>query len=135
MPIVFETSNCIEWFGDHIFMYSFYIQFLGPKLLGFEPDTKKLEEYRQMLQSSLKTMERHFLKDTKFINSNEISIADLHAACELTQFWLTDEDVVSDKPKVSQWLSSVQSTLSPHFDEVHKMVYLARKKGVLTSKL
>ena len=98
-------------------------------MLGTEPnaDIQDLLEGRQ--QSSLQMLEGHFLKETKFINSANISIADLHAACELTQFWMTDEDMVSGKPKTSQWLSDVQSALSPHFDEVHKMVYLAKEKG------
>ena len=104
-------------------------------MFGGEPDTDKLEEYKGMLWSSLKMLERHFLKNTKFINSDVISIADIHAACELTQFWLTDEDVLADKPKISQWLSDVKSAMSPHFDEVHKMVYRAIEKGTFKSKL
>lgn len=104
-------------------------------MLGTEPDEDRLKEYQQLLKSSLKTMERHFLKETKFINSPVISIADIHAACELTQFWMSGEDVLADKPKLTAWMSEVQSALSPHFDEVHKMVYLARKKRAFSSKL
>ena len=104
-------------------------------MLGSEPNADTLEVYQTVLQSSLKMLERHFLKETKFINSDVISIADLHAACELTQFWLTEEDVLADRPRISQWLSDVQSVLSPHFDEVHKMVYLAKKKRSFISKL
>ena len=105
-------------------------------MLGKEPDIEKISEYRRMLQSALKMMEQHFVKDTKFINSDQISIADIHAACELTQFWMTDDkDIVSDKPNISRWLSDVQLTLSPHFDEAHKMVYIAKKKGAFSSKL
>lgn len=105
-------------------------------MLGVEPNAEKISDYHRMLQSALKMMEQHFVKDTKFINSNQISIADIHAACELTQFWMTDEkDIVSDKPNISRWLSDVQSTLSPHFDEAHKMIYVAQKKGAFSSKL
>ena len=104
-------------------------------MLGSEPNAGILEIFQTVLKSSLKMMERHFLKETKFINSDVISIADLHAACELTQFWLTEEDVLADRPRISQWLSDIQSTMSPHFDEVHKMVYLAKQKRAFASKL
>ena len=61
-------------------------------------------------------MEEHFLKETKFIHSDQISIAGLLAVCEFTQFWMTGEkNLVSGRPKVTQWLSDVQSALSPHF--------------------
>lgn len=93
-----------------------------------------LENLQGMLRSSLKMMEEHFLKETKFIHSADISIADLHAVCEFTQFWMTEEEVLSDKPKISQWMSDVQSATSPHFDEVHKMVYRAKEKGSFISK-
>ena len=98
-------------------------------MLGTEPNAELHDLLEGRQQSSLQMLEEHFLKESKFINSANISIADLHAACELTQFWMTDEDVVSDRPKISQWLSDVQSTMSPHFDEVHKMIYLAKEKG------
>ena len=79
-------------------------------------------------------MEEHFLKETKFVNGDQISIADLLAVCELTQLWMTDEDVTADRPRIAQWIADVKSTLSPHFDEVHKMVYFHKKEKTLLSK-
>ena len=96
--------------------------------------TDKVEEARKALQSNLNTIEQHFLKKTKFISSAEISIADLLAACLFTQFWTTDEDVLADRPRVSQWLSDVKSALSPHFEEVHKVVHDHKAQGTFTSK-
>lgn len=93
-----------------------------------------MEDARQALQSGLDTIEQHFLKKTKFISSAEISIADLLAVCQLTQFWMTDEDVLADRPRISQWLSDVKSALSPHFDEVHKVVRENKAQGTFTSK-
>ena len=96
--------------------------------------TKDVEEARKALQSGLNLIEEHFLKETKFIGGDEISIADLLAVCQLSQFWMTDEDLLADRPRVSKWLSNVKSGLSPHFDEVHKMVYHHKKQGTFTSK-
>ena len=98
-------------------------------------NTAKIEEGYKTLQSALKMMEEHFLKETKFVNSDQISIADLLAVCELTQLWMTDEDnIISDRPRIAQWIADVQSTLSPHFDEVHKMVYFYKKEKTVLKK-
>ena len=110
-----------------------FSQYLSPKFRGIEKPYM-IEEGFKTLQSSLQMMEQHFLKETKFINSAEVSIADILAVCELTQFWMTDEDVVSDRPRVSQWMSDVQSATSPYFDEVHKMVFHHKKEGTFAVK-
>ena len=96
--------------------------------------TKDVDEARKALQSGLNLIEEHFLKETRFIGGPEISIADLLAACQLTQFWVTDEDLLAGRPRVSQWLSDVKSGLPPHFDEVHKMVYHHKEQGTFTIK-
>ena len=88
-----------------------------------------------MLNKSMKMLEEHFLVDTKYINSDEISIADLQALCEFTQFWMADLDLLEGRPRLQQWMKDCQSALTPHFDKVHKMVYLARQKGIFKSKL
>ena len=92
------------------------------------------EDGLKTLQSTLDMMEKHFLKETKFISSAEISIADLLAVCELTQFWMTDEDVIGDRPKITQWMSDVRSAMSPHFDEVHKMIHHHKEEGTFIIK-
>ena len=84
----------------------------------------------QTLEKGLKFMDTYFLKDTKFINSNEISIADLQAACELTQFWMADIDILQDKPNLKKWFDNVQSELNPVFFKVHEVVNLIRSQGI-----
>ena len=86
-----------------------------------------------MLNDSLKMLEEHFLVDTKYISSNEISIADLQAMCELTQYWMADMDLLEGHPRLQQWMKDCQGTLVPHFDKVHKTVYLARQEGLFKS--
>ncbi len=41
-------------------------------------------------------MTMHFLKDSKFIYGEEISVADLQALCELTQSWMADKHFEDD---------------------------------------
>lgn len=80
-------------------------------------------------------LENHFLKDTKYICSENISIADLQAICEFTEFWIAGIDPFSDKPRLAKWLADCQQELHPHFDEIHKPLYVARDKGVFMGKL
>ena len=67
----------------------YYEQLFSSTMTGKEGDPEKIKETTAVLSKSEKMLENYFLKDTKFISSNEISIADLQALCEFTQFWLT----------------------------------------------
>ena len=104
-------------------------------MTGEKPDQNKLEETEKIFMKSVDMLETHFLKDHKFLVSDKISIADLQAVCEFTQFWVAGVDPISDKPRLAEWLANCQNSLKPHFDEVHKMVYMVRDKGVFKGKL
>lgn len=104
-------------------------------MTGMEVDAQKIQELSAIFGNSKKLLETYFLKDTKFINSNEISIADVQAVCEFTQYWVTEEDPFEGKPRLAQWMEDCKKELQPHFDTAHKMVYVARDKGVFKPKL
>ena len=104
-------------------------------MTGAEPDEEKIKHTIAVLRKSEKLLETYFLKDTQYINSNEISIADLQAICEFTTFWITGMDPFQDKPRLAKWMEDCKKELQPHFDGVHKMVYLARDKGTFKGKL
>ena len=104
-------------------------------MTGRPPDEKRLEENEKMLKRSLQLLETYFLKNHKFISGDEISIADLQAMCELTQYAIADVDPCRARPRLAQWMSDCQSALQPHFDEVHKMVYVTRDQGMFKGKL
>ena len=104
-------------------------------MLGIEPDQDKKKETLAVLRKSEKMLENYFLKSTKFINSNEISIADLQAVCEFSTFWVTGMEVFKEQPRLAQWMQDCQKELEPHFDKVHDMVYHVRDKGIFKGKL
>ena len=106
-----------------------------PNLLGKEPNPERMIQLEKLLNKSKKMLGTYFLKDRKFICGSEISIADIQAVCELTQFWVAGADPCQDQPVIARWMSDVQTTLQPHFDEVHKMVYMARDRGIFKGKL
>lgn len=103
--------------------------------MGIVPDEKMLKRFQKILDKSMDLLESSFLKSTRFINSNEITIADIKAVCEFTQFWLAEIDVFKDRPRLQEWLKDCRESLNPHFDQVHSVVYKIRDKGVFKSKL
>ncbi len=107
-----------------------------PRMTGQEPDPKRLEENEKILQRSKKMLEEYFLKDGRFIGGQEeISIADLQAVCEFSQFWLAHKDPFDGRPRLAQWMEDCKSAIGPQFDEVHKMIYVARDQGIFKGKL
>jgi glutathione S-transferase len=114
-----------------------FLKYIRVKLMGIAPDEKRLNEAEHILERSIKLFEDYFLKDTKFINSDEISVADIQAACEFTQFWMVNNEaeLFKDHPRIQRWLDDCHKTLNPTFDKVHRMLYKARDNGVFKSHL
>ena len=54
-------------------------------MTGKPPDTVGVEEYKQIFHECIKVFDKYFLANTKFISSDEISIADLLAVTEFSQ--------------------------------------------------
>ena len=111
------------------------LQIFAKILEGRNPNPAVIEEATEVLKKSKEMFESYFLKDHKFIHSDEISIADLQAVCEFSQFWVGGVDPFEDRPRLAQWMKDCQKELQPHFDEVHKMVYVARDKEIFKGKL
>ena len=54
-------------------------------MTGKPPDAVGAEKYKQIFHECMKVFDKHFLANTKFISSDEISIADLLAVTEFLQ--------------------------------------------------
>ena len=114
----------------HYYHYYFLLQ-----LFVKDPNSVVLEETTKLLKKSKNMLQSYFLKDHNFIHSDKISIADIQAVCEFTQFWMAEVDPFEDRPRLAQWIADCQKELQPHFDEVHSMLYVARDKGIFKGKL
>lgn len=125
----------IETFFDNYRPCITILQIFAKILEGRNPNPAVIEEATEVLKKSKEMLESYFLKDHKFIHSDEISIADLQAVCEFSQFWVGGVDPFEDRPRLAQWMKDCQKELQPHFDEVHKMVYVARDKEIFKGKL
>ncbi|KAL8576061.1 hypothetical protein ACOMHN_001411 [Nucella lapillus] len=109
-----------------------------PRMKGAAVDQAQVTKQRKAVQRVVKHLESYFLKDTPFISSNTITVADLFGACEMMQIYaVREEGLYGSSPRVSAWMDRVQKETSPLFDEAHKVVYMVRDvyKDLPSSKL
>lgn len=113
-----------------MFTQPYYYQFKVVLPAAGKPlDAASIERGVKILKASLNKVENIFLKDTPFIYSDHMTIADLLGVCELMQPTMgVGIDVETNYPKVTQWVSHVRDSVGPElFDEAHKFIKLAQK--------
>lgn len=54
-------------------------------MLGTKVNEKKVEDFQRRMETVLEQFETIWLKDKPFVAGNQVTIADLLAACELEQ--------------------------------------------------
>lgn len=102
--------------------------------LGLPMNQEAANQGEKLLCSSLSTIESVWLKgDAKFLLGNDQpSIADLSLICQVTQLELVDdkvrERIMEPHKKISQWVENFKAATSPHFEEVHELLYKAKAK-------
>ncbi|KAL5188767.1 Glutathione S-transferase T1 [Glycine soja] len=106
---------------------------LGPAT-GRPLNPKAAAEAEKVLLSSLSKLEDIWLNgDGHFLlGVSQPSIADLSMVCELMQLEVLDEKdrsrILSPYKKVLQWIEDTRTATNPHFEEVHNILYKAKKK-------
>jgi len=95
------------------------------KLFPQMPFNFNLEEETKATMYALKMIETVWLKDRKYIASNEnITIADLSACCELMQLELIGFDF-TPFPKVKDWMARLMS--KKEMQQTHEEFYKVKK--------
>ncbi|CAJ1937456.1 unnamed protein product [Sphenostylis stenocarpa] len=106
---------------------------LGPAT-GRPLNPNAAAEAEKVLISSLSNLEDIWLNgDGRFLlGGSQPSIADLSMVCELMQLEVLDEKdrsrILSPYKKVLQWIEDTRAATNPHFEEVHNILYRAKKK-------
>lgn len=111
--------GCSIYFRD---MWLFPINGIKPK-----PSAERAAVLCKNMETQLKILEEIWLKDTKFLVDNEMTVADLFGACEVEQTRLVQYDVGKKFPKIAEWLQHVREQANPHYDVAHKVIY--KKSG------
>jgi glutathione S-transferase len=109
---------------------TFRQKWLFPLIFKLPVNAELLTSAEKALHHALKVLNNYFLGSTEFINSTEVSIADLAAYCELTQNRVIGLDL-SQHPKVAAWMQRVEQL--PHLQEVNEVLnkVIARSKSKL----
>ncbi|PWA94044.1 glutathione S-transferase [Artemisia annua] len=106
---------------------------LGP-LNGLPSSPQAAEEAEKILAKSLSILEDFWLEDGPFlVGRSQPSIADLNLVCEIMELELLSEKdryrILSPYKKVLKWVENTKNATAPHFDEVHGVLFKA-KKGI-----
>ncbi|XP_028807174.1 glutathione S-transferase T1 [Neltuma alba] len=102
--------------------------------LGYPLDPKAAAEAEKVLLYSLSKLEDVWLSgDGCFlVGGFQPSIADLSMVCELMQLEVLDEKdrirILTPYKKVLRWIEATKAATSPHFDEVHNILFKAKRK-------
>ncbi|XP_035772655.1 glutathione S-transferase theta-1-like [Anopheles albimanus] len=115
-----------------------YFQYvwLRPRMMGSTVDPKRAEQYKSQMDSCLDFIEREFLgHGSPFIVGDQISIADLVAACEMEQPKMAGYDPCAGRPNLTQWMERVRNATNPYYDQAHKLVYKIMPDSVPKPKL
>ncbi|CAH1709208.1 unnamed protein product [Aphis gossypii] len=106
-------AHCTEYFRHKA---------LWPLKTGQAANVENVEKLEKKMIENLNLLENIWLKDKPFLCGDEITISDLVAACEVEQPRIAGFDPLVDRPKLTKWITKVQSKFSPFYKEAHQVV-------------
>ncbi|XP_035771811.1 glutathione S-transferase theta-2 [Neolamprologus brichardi] len=106
----------------------FLLEVLLPAQSGSPVDEARLNRALSDLDDTLDKLESMFLRRQPFLCGDDITVADLLAACELMQPLGGGRDVLKERPQLQQWSTRVQSAVGEAFDEAHSVLYALRDR-------
>ncbi|XP_062539529.1 glutathione S-transferase theta-1-like [Armigeres subalbatus] len=114
----------------------FQYMWLRPRLTGSEVNPERAEEFKAKMEDCLDFIEKDYLGGAnRFLVGDEISVADLFAACEIEQPKIAGFDPCAGRPKMTAWMTRVREATNPYYDEAHKLLYKITPDSVPKPKL
>ena len=114
-----RVNQYLDWHHTYLRQgvgFNIYKRLFSPMIYGTKATEDELQFFQVYLKRSLDLMER-WLTQTEYLCSNEISIADLSAACELIQGRFIQIEL-SKWPHVQKWLDKIIFGI-PELKEIH----------------
>jgi len=109
----------------------FRTRWLIPMKTQKAPNEKEVAKLRKSMEECLDDIEQKWLlngSNNYICGGENISVADILAACELEQPTMAGYDIREGRGVLSAYLDRVKADLNPHYDDVHSMVYKMRDK-------
>lgn len=102
----------------------FQAKWLKPMMSGKPPKAEQVEFFKENMEKTLDLLENVWLESSekKFLTTNEISFADILAACELEQPRVADYDPFEGRPKLTAWYQKVKEITNPFYEEAHVFI-------------
>jgi glutathione S-transferase len=102
----------------------FQFKWLIPLMTGNPPIESQVNMFQHQMEKTLDILETVWLDSSHkaFLATNEISFADILAACELEQPKLANYDPFAGRPKLNAWYQRVKSITNPFYDEAHAIM-------------
>lgn len=108
----------------------FRLIYLEPMMTGKKPEPKQIESYKRRMENALEEFENNWLNQGhKFVAGDNISVADLIAACEIEQPRMAGYDPMKQYNRIGEWMSHVQDYFNPFYGEGHAIVNKVIKKS------
>ncbi|KAF7810269.1 glutathione S-transferase T1-like [Senna tora] len=131
-----KINSVLDWHHSNLRhgAVTYVINTVLAPAVGRPLNPKAAAEAEKVLLSSLSKIENIWLNgDGGFLLGGfQPSIADLSLVCELMQLEVLDEKdrsrILAPYKKVLQWIENTRTATNPHFDEVHNILYKAKKK-------
>ncbi|KAA0196350.1 Glutathione S-Transferase Theta 1 [Hyalella azteca] len=116
------VDQYLEWqHANTRFGCAMYFQhkWLIPRMTGSPAKQANVDKFQTTMENVLQHFENYWLKDSKFVAGQEISIADILAVCELYQPAMAGYNVFMDHPRLAAWHELVKLELNPELDEAN----------------
>ncbi|KRT79583.1 Glutathione S-transferase [Oryctes borbonicus] len=127
-----RVDEFLEWQHNNLrlacSMY-FQLKFLIPKMTGNESDEDMVILFESRMLDALEQMESLWLQEKDFINGEQISAADIWAACEIEQPRMAGYEPREGRPKLKAWLDRVRDATNPYYDQAHVILNKVVKKA------
>lgn len=101
------------------------VVYMEPLMKWSPPSEKKVEAAKAQMEKVLDLLENVWLADQSkpFLATQEISFADILAACELEEPKIADYDPFAGRPNLTKWHNLVKEETNPTYDDVHAVLY------------
>ncbi|XP_031626520.1 glutathione S-transferase theta-1-like [Contarinia nasturtii] len=106
------------------------LKYMKPRTIGPSPgDAQIVASAEAQMEKTLDMIENLWLRPGSFISgTNQISFADILAACEIEQPTMTGYDPTANRPNVGEWLKLVRQFTNPAYDEAHAILYKLKEQ-------
>ncbi|KAK9710529.1 Glutathione S-transferase, N-terminal domain [Popillia japonica] len=128
----FKVDEFLEWHHQNIrlplSMY-FFQKWLIPNRLKLQPNEKAVANAKKDMEAALDGFEKVWLARGPFITGNDVTAADLWAACEIEQPRICGYNARVGRPNLTAWIERVKEHYNPVYDKTHGPLYKLEQLG------